>query len=72
MHIGVFMFVKMVQPLQHLPRLLRRSGVIEISQRLAVGTLGEDWKIRANGVNIEELRGGNDLVHAAVLCASHM
>ena len=53
MNIGVFVFIGMGQPLDHRARLLRRGGIVEIDQRLAVGTLGEDGKVGAQGLDVE-------------------
>jgi hypothetical protein len=52
MHIGVFGGVGAGEPLQHRVRLLRRGGVVEIDERLAVHLHGEDGKILANALDI--------------------
>ena len=36
MHIGVFVLIGVGHALDHLPRLLRRGGIVEIDERLAV------------------------------------
>ena len=53
MHVGVFVFVKMRDALDHLPGLLRRGGVVEIDERLAIGALGEDGKVGADRRHVE-------------------
>ena len=45
MDIGVVVFVVMHQRVNHRARFLRRGGVVEINQRLAVDLLVEDRKI---------------------------
>ena len=45
MDVGVVVFVIMHQRVNHRARLLRRGGVVEINQRLAVDLLVEDGKI---------------------------
>ena len=52
MHVGVLRRVGLVQTIEHRLRLLRRSRVIEIDQRLAVDLHGQDRKIRANAVYV--------------------
>ena len=52
MHIGVFVLVDMGDALDHLPRLLRRGGVVEIDEILAIGLFGEDRKVAADRLDI--------------------
>ena len=56
MHIGVFMLVDMGHALDHLPRLLRRGGIVEIDERLAVGLFAQDRKILAHLDRVEGSR----------------
>ena len=52
MHVGIFVLVDMGQALDHRARLLRRSGVVEIDQRLAVGPLVQNGKIGADRLDV--------------------
>src|SRR5579872_701383 len=51
-HVGIFMLIGLAQPIEHLPRLLCRGGVIEIDKRLAIRTLGKDRKIRPESLDV--------------------
>ena len=48
MHVGVFVLVGVDEPVDDLFRLLRRSGVVQIDERLPIGSLGKDREIRAD------------------------
>ena len=52
MHVGVFALVGLRHAIEHLPRLLRRGGVVEIDQRLAVDLQRQRRKIRAHAVDV--------------------
>jgi hypothetical protein len=52
MHIGVFGGVGVRDAFQHRAWLLRRGGVVEIDERLAVDLHGEDGKILANALDV--------------------
>ena len=52
MHVGVLRGVGLLQAVEHRLRLLRRSGVVEINERLAVNLRGEDREIRADAVDV--------------------
>ena len=71
MHIGVFVLVSVRQAFDHRPRLLRRGGIVEIDQRLAIGALGQNRKIGAQGLGVERQvwRISHEFVHAAVSLA---
>ena len=51
-HIGVFGGVGMLEAVEHRLRLLRRGGVVEIDERLAVNRHGEDRKILADAADV--------------------
>src|SRR5579872_364725 len=53
MDIGVFAGREVAHRVQNLARLLRRSGVVEIDQRLAVDFLGQYLEILARCAGIE-------------------
>ncbi len=53
MHVGVIVFVIVPKRLDHRPRLLRRRGIVEIDERLAVHLLMQDRKIGADAFDIE-------------------
>jgi len=52
MHVGVFGGVGVVEPIEHRLRLLRRGGVVEIDERLAIDLHGEDGKILADAGDV--------------------
>ncbi len=52
MHIGVFRGRERSHRIQHLHRLLRRRGVVEIDELLAVDLDGENWKITPQFCNV--------------------
>ena len=52
MDIGVFVLIGMVHALDHRARLLRRGGIVEIDQRLAIGSFGQDREIRADACDV--------------------
>ena len=52
MHVGVFGGVGVMEPIEHRLRLLRRGGVVEIDQRLAVDRHREDRKILADARDV--------------------
>ena len=51
-HIGVLGGVGMLEAIEHRLRLLRRSCVVEIDERLAVNRHGEDRKILADAADV--------------------
>ncbi len=54
MHVGIVPFVRFHERRDHLPRTLRRGGVVEIDQRLvAVDHRRQDGEIRAEHLRIE-------------------
>ena len=68
MHIGVLRRIGLMQPVEHGVRLLRRGGVVEIDQRLAIDLRREDREIRADAVDVIGAIGRAGVVH---LLASH-
>ena len=52
MHVGVLRRVGLLQAIEHGARLLRRGGVVEIDERLAVDLHRQDRKIRADAVDV--------------------
>ncbi len=52
MHVGVFRRIGLLQPVEHLRRLLRRGGVVEIDQRLAIDLHRQRREIGADLVDI--------------------
>ena len=52
MHVGVFCGVGLLQPIEHRLRLLRRGGVVEIDQRLAIDLHRQDRKILADAGDV--------------------
>ena len=52
MHVGVLRRVGLVEPIEHGARLLRRSGVVEIDERLAIDLHRQDRKIRPDAVDV--------------------
>src|SRR6185437_13708749 len=48
MHVGVLLRIGLLQPVEHLARLLRRGRVVEIDQRLAIDLERQRRKIRAD------------------------
>ena len=52
MHVRVFSGVGVAQPVEHRLGLLRRGGVVEINERLAINLHGEDRKIRADALDV--------------------
>ena len=57
MDVGVFVLVGVDHPLDHRARLLRRSGVVEINERLAVGPLRQDGKVGSDRFHVVWRRG---------------
>ncbi len=53
MHVGVFRGVGLLDAVEHRPRLLRRGGVVEIDERLAVDRHGEDREVLAHFRDVE-------------------
>ena len=68
MHIGVVVLVVVPERIDHRPRLLRRRGVIEIDQRLAVHLLVEDREVLADRIPIEG--AARDFVHSLICDAT--
>ena len=79
-HVGVFGRVGVLEAIEHGLRLLRRGGVVEVDERLAVDLHGEDGKILADAVDVIGtvadgrvhrsllpcLEPGDDLIHQRV------
>jgi hypothetical protein len=53
MDVGVGRLVELAQRVEHLPRLLRGHGGVEVGERLSVEALLEDREVRAEGVRVE-------------------
>ena len=53
MHIGVVVFIIMANRIEHRARLLRRSRIIEVNQRVTMHWLAQNRKIFATGLPIE-------------------
>ncbi len=51
-HVGVFGGIGVLQAIEHGLRLLRRGGIVEIDERLAVDLQREDRKILADAVHV--------------------
>jgi hypothetical protein len=68
MHVGVLRGVGQIQPIEHGLRLLRRGGVVEIDERLAVNLGGEDGEIRADAVHVVSAVGHRFMhIHAKAI-----
>ena len=52
MHVGVFRRIGLLDAVEHRLRLLRRRGVVEIDQRLAIDLHGEDREILADAIDV--------------------
>ena len=52
MHVGIFRRVGLLDAVEHRLRLLRRRGVVEIDQRLAIDLHAEDREILADAVDV--------------------
>jgi len=57
MNVRVFLLDVLGAPLDHHHRDLRRGGIVEINQRLAIHSLAQDRKVFANALNIQPSRG---------------
>ncbi len=55
MNVGIFVLIKMAEPVNYALRLLCGGGVIEPDQGLAMHTFLQDRKIAANGLHVERL-----------------
>ena len=62
MHVGVFARIRLLDAVEHRLRLLRRGGVVEINERLAVDLHRQRRKIRADAL---------DVITAVVDCRVH-
>ena len=65
MDIGVIGRREIAHPVQHLPRLLRRSRIVEIDELLAIDLAAEDFEIPAHGFGIEPGANFRRRAHAA-------
>ena len=63
MHVGILRGVGLVQAIEHRLRLLRRGGVVEIDERLAVNLGGENGEIRADTVHVIGAVGDRRMHH---------
>src|SRR5262249_40532050 len=52
MYVGVFGGIGVVQPVEHRLRLLRRGGVVEVDERLAIDLHRKDGKVRADALDV--------------------
>ena len=52
-HVGVLLGIGLVEAVEHGLRLLRRGGVVEIDQRLAVDLHRQRGEVRADAVDVE-------------------
>src|SRR5215212_8372334 len=55
--VGIFALIGLAHSIDHLARLLRGSRVVEIGQRLAMNSPGEDGKIRPDPGEIQPALG---------------
>ncbi len=58
MHVGVVRLIVMANRLDDRAWLLRRCGVVEVDQRLAVHLLLQDRKVRPNALHVKARRPG--------------
>ena len=66
MDVGVFVLVGVHEPVEDGLRLLRRGGVVEIDERLAVRALGQDREILPDLLDVVRGGGGSHgVVHAS-------
>src|SRR5262245_66449180 len=52
MHVGVLLGVSLCEPVKYCFRLLRRCGVVEINERLAIDTHRQRRKIRPDLIDV--------------------
>ncbi len=80
-HVGVLLGIGLVEAVEHGLRLLRRGGVVEIDQRLAVDLHRQRGEVRADAVDVKEplvtagcMRHSRDLIQsiAAFISASRI
>ena len=64
MHVGVLRGVGLLQPIEHRARLLRRGGVVEVDERLAVNLLGQNREIRPDAAHVISPVGHCRMHHA--------
>src|ERR1019366_4968202 len=67
MNIGVFVIGRVDHAVDDFPRFLRRRGIIEVNQRLAMDLGRKDWEILAQTGDIERRVHGTMFVHALLL-----
>src|SRR5690242_13618766 len=65
-HVGVVFAVVANNGIQHLPRLLRGSGVIQVHQRLAVHLLPQDGEVAAHPLHIVAAMSGSQRTKLSV------